>query len=162
MNKTFKMNCLIKPFCIMFMIMVIWSLMSVGGNISEAIKHPQSSELFIIPLVIVLTIFLIYLIKTLFDISKDEFKSVTIDFENEVLGLTHKKLGVKYLHFNDVQIIKCISGEILRGIHLYHIDIIDKQGIVHNLTISNGSSFYTSLACYLPINMDERLFFRTK
>ena len=45
---------------------------------------------------------------------------------------------------------------------LGHIDIIDKQGNIYSLTISNISSFYVNLASYLPMNMDERMFFATK
>lgn len=159
MNNTYKLAFWIKPLVFAFVLVMLCGLPI--GTI-QTIQKPGTAEISLIVLGVILLAFLIYLIKTLFDISKDAYKAVTVDFDSQQLILTHKKQGLEYLHFDNIQVLRLIKGEILRGISLGHIDIIDKQGNIYSLTISNISSFYVNLSSYLPMNMDERMFFATK
>ena len=159
MNNTYKLAFWIKP--LVFAFVVALGLGLPIGTI-QTIQKPQAPEISLVVLAVILTMFLVYLVKTLFDMSKDNYKAVTVDFDLQQLVLQHKKNHVVYIPFKDVQLLRLIKGEILRGISLGHVDIIDNDGQVYSLTISNISSFYVNLSTYLPMSMDERMFFGTK
>ena len=159
MNNTYKLAFWVKPLVFAFVLAILCGLPI--GTI-QTIQQSQPPEITLIVLGVVLLAFLVYLVKTLIDMSQDTYKAVNVDFDLQQLILTHKKHGLEYLHFDNIQVLRLIKGEILRGISLGHIDIIDKQGNIYSLTISNISAFYVNLSSYLPMNMDERMFFGTK
>lgn len=128
----------------------------------QTMQKPEAPEISLIILAVILIVFLGYLIKTIISINADSFKSVVVDFNTQQLTLFSKKNFLVNLPFEQVQRIDIIKGEILRGITLGHLRILDKNGTVYSLTISKVNAFYVNMSSYLPMAMDERIFFGTK
>lgn len=128
----------------------------------QTMQKPGSAEVSLIVLAVILVAFLIYLVKTVIAINADPFKAVTVDFDSKQLIVQGKNNLMINLPFEQVQRIDIIKGEILRGITLGHLRILDKNGTVYPLTISKPDAFYVNMTSYLPMALDERMFFGTK
>lgn len=146
---------------IVYLFIVVITLGLPIGTI-QTIQKTEAAEISLIVIAVILLVFLGYLIKTIIAINADPYKSVIVDFDAKQLIIFSKKGFIVNIPFEQVQRVDIIKGEILRGITLGHLRILDTHGTAYSLTISNVNAFYVNLTSYIPMAMDERIFFATK
>lgn len=104
---------------------------------------------------------LIYLLKVKIAISKDYFKSVTVDKESRTFTFTTKKSENYTIGFDEVEGVYMISGEVLRGLPLGYVNVKTKDERSFSLAITKINDFYVFLPEGLNKNLEEYIFFRT-
>lgn len=150
----FELYFFIKPLIIIFIVAITLIV------IQMFLKNLYNIEVLCIGGLLI--VFGFYLLCTFLAISKDKFKNVSIDNENERFILTAKNGQIMAIPFNNLEGIYIQQGEILRGIQCAHVTFVTQDNKAFGLTVSQSNAFYVSLPKHIKQSMEEKLFYLPK
>lgn len=153
--RKFTLDFYVKPLLVLYIVICIVASIMVLG-----VEQIFSTEMLCIYGLLML--FGFYVLCTFIAITRDKFKEVSIDAENERFILTAKNGQIMAIPFNNLESVLIQQGEILRGIRCAHIAFVTQDKKAFGLTISHSNTFYVSLPKYVKQSMEEKIFYSPK
>lgn len=153
---SYKVNLYSKIIVAMvFLVMLLAPVMIT----SEVIKNHSIG---IALLGVILLFFLGYLVRTIFIIFKEDFKQISINYDEQKFYITDKNNQIIEVPFDTIECVEIQKGEIVRGIVLGQIKLHFSDGSSYRLSISNIDSFCMAISKDLTVDFRENMFFLPK
>lgn len=121
-----------------------------------------SLELTMIVLVVLLSIFGVYIFRVFIAINKDIFKKIVIDKTAGKFILTTANKEVLVVPFDNVAVINMAQGDILKGVSMGHVTIVTREPKTYGVTISNIEKFFTECPNEIDKTFEDAIFYQPR